>query len=307
MDPSESYNSLPILPNANAATIPVDNDPIYASTGIQPVTELIASNDMKTGSVRAKRVANNNGKKNHSYVQSAAVVSLNSLDSADEEDDDEHTPKGHKRKNKEISSKADDINSSNTTTCPPKFAKTQVQSWTQIPISLFKAFNGGDINKVKEIIKEVTLKNCTLKTLAIETELQGQNYVMDLFESLYESHPDVVIVAKKCRFCELTNQVLCRIYFAGTRIVQYAKSSSDMTGTYADYLFKKRGSSLLDEMDITTLSEADIIAIKKLENAGCNLSVFAKGNMALTIDTCSGKVSKWLIEWTITSFREANL
>ena len=180
----------------------------------------------------------------------------------------------------------------------------KITALTQIPVSILKAFNGGDIPKVKEIVKDVTLKNCAIKTPSLDNDLFGQNYISDFFEAVYESHPDAVWVAKKSKFVTERNEVSARIYFAGTRIAQASKGT-DLSGAYSEHLFKKRGSSLLDEMDVSLLTESEIGAMKELENLGCNLSVFGKGSMTLLVDEETGKISKFSIEWVITSFRQA--
>lgn len=182
----------------------------------------------------------------------------------------------------------------------------RIQALVQLPVSLLKAFNGGDTQKVREMIRENALKNCALLTPALDTELFGQDYVATFFDSVYESHPDAVWVAKKSKFVPERNEVTARIYFAGTRIMQSSKGS-DLSGSYAEHLFKKKNASLLDEMDVSSLSEAEICAMKELENLGCNLSLFAKGSMTLLIDEETGKITKFSVMWVITSFRQASI
>lgn len=183
---------------------------------------------------------------------------------------------------------------------------SRIAALTALPVNLLKAFNGGDIQKVREIVRDFTLKNCALRTPALDTELFGQNYVSAFFESVYDSHPDAVWVAKKSKFIPERSEVSSRVYFAGTRIASASKGT-DLSGAYSDHLFKRRGSSLLDEMDVSALTEAEIHAMKELENLGCNLSVFGKGTMTLLIDEESGKISKFSCMWVITSFRQATI
>lgn len=187
-----------------------------------------------------------------------------------------------------------------------RISPARVQALVQFPVSLLKAFNGGDMSKVREMVRENTVKNCAMITPSLDNELFGQNYVSTFFESVYESHPDAVWVAKKSKFVPERSEVTARIYFAGTRIMQSSKGS-DLSGSYSEHLFKKRNSSLLDEMDVSALSEAEICAMKELENLGCNLSLFAKGSMTLLIDEESGKISKFSCMWVITSFRQATI
>jgi hypothetical protein len=182
----------------------------------------------------------------------------------------------------------------------------KINALTQLPVTLLKAFNGGDIQKVREMVRDTTLKNCALKTPALDTEVFGQNFICDFFESVYDSHPDAVWVAKKSKYTPERCEVTSRIYFAGTRIAQASKGT-DMSGAYAEHLFKKKNSSLLDEMDISALTEAEICAMRELENLGCNLSVFGKGSMTLLVDEESGKISKFSVMWVITSFRQATI
>jgi hypothetical protein len=183
----------------------------------------------------------------------------------------------------------------------------KITALTQLPVNLLKAFNGGDIQKVREIIRENTSKTCALRTPALDAELYGQNYICDFFESVYDSHPDAVWVAKKSKYVPERCEVSCRIYFAGTRVAQGSKGT-DLAGVYSEHLFKKKGSSLLDEMDVSALTEAEICAMRELENLGCNLSVFGKGTMTLLVDEeAGGKITKFSVMWVITSFRQATV
>lgn len=192
------------------------------------------------------------------------------------------------------------------TTPQSLLSASRITTLTALPVNLLKAFNGGDIQKVREIVRDFTLKNCALRTPALDAELFGQNYVSAFFESVYDSHPDAVWVAKKSKFVPERREVSSRVYFAGTRIASASKGT-DLSGAYSDHLFKRRGSSLLDEMDVSALTEAEIHAMKELENLGCNLSVFGKGTMTLLIDEESGKISKFSCMWVITSFRQATI
>ena len=221
----------------------------------------------------------------------------------------------HKRKKTEnshsIKSTDNHITPSESQFLPPANAHisllsaAKVAALTQIPVTLLKAFNGGDIQKVRDIIKESTHKDCALMTPALDTELFGQNYICDFFESVYDSHPDAVWVAKKSKYLPERCEVNCRIYFAGTRIAQASKGT-DLTGAYSEHLFERRGSSLLDEMDVSGLTAAERHAMKELESLGCNLSVFGKGNMTLLVDEQTGRITKFSCMWLITSFRQAS-
>ncbi len=183
----------------------------------------------------------------------------------------------------------------------------RMKTLTLLPILIFKAFNGGDLPKVREIIREVTIKDCALKTPALDQELYGQNYVIDLFQAIYDSHPDAVWVAKQCKLNEETNVIQCRVYFAGTRVASVYRGM-DLSGAgHSDYLYKKRNSSLLDEMDVATLSTVEMDSMRELEKLSKNLSVFFKGTLDLEVHENSDKISKFDFDWTITSFREAEI
>lgn len=65
-------------------------------------------------------------------------------------------------------------------------------------------------------------------------------------------------------------------------------------------------------MDISTLSAAEMDAMRELEALSRNLSVFFKGTLDLevqsAIDGVGGdKIKKFDFDWTITSFREAEI
>ncbi len=71
----------------------------------------------------------------------------------------------------------------------------------------------------------------------------------------------------------------------------------------------QRNSSLLDEMDVNLLSPMEIESMRELEKLSRNLSVFFKGTLDLEVDDASGgdKIRKFDFDWTITSFREADI
>lgn len=154
---------------------------------------------------------------------------------------------GAKKNKKEKESQTPTVTTSVVATSSLDATIQRIRTLTLLPILIFKAFNGGDLPKVREIIREVTIKDCALKTPALDTEVYGQQYIMDLFQAIYDSHPDAVWVAKQCKLNEETNVIQCRVYFAGTRIAPMFKNNSgsgggagDLQGVgHADYLYKK--------------------------------------------------------------------
>lgn len=190
-------------------------------------------------------------------------------------------------------------------------ASSRSLSLLHIPCNLFKALNSGDLNKVKEIIREVSTVHCALKTPAIYSELYGQQYLFEFFDVIYDTHPDAVWVAKKTRYLEEGEvgypslqpggmfMICSQIHFASTRIAFTATSSSS-------YLLKRPNSSLLDEMDTSKLSSSDMRTIVDLEARNKNLSLLGVGTLLMTIDSNS-KVSKFDFDWKIVSFHEAEI
>lgn len=231
-----------------------------------------------------------------------------------------------KRKNKEISDTSPAVTSSklpnsvNSTASLAQKANSLMvsptklgSSITDLPVILFQAFNGGDIAKVKEIILEHTIKDCGLKTPSLDREIYGQNHLVDFFQAFSDSHPDAVWVAKKCKYQDLApslGELNCRIYFAGTRIFQASLmtqfSDVNMNYHHSDYLFKRPNASLLDEMDISNLTQFEIVSMKELESKGKNLSIFGKGSMKLICNE-DKKVTHMYLTWVITSFKEAEI
>jgi len=223
-------------------------------------------------------------------TEAAIPIDPNIFDSPNQQ---QHSGKAVKRKNTDLET--------------VKVSEERMKALTLLPILIFKAFNGGDLPKVKEIIKEVTTKHCALKTPALDEELFGQQYVIDLFQALYDSHPDAVWVAKQCKLNEELNVIQCRVYFAGTRIATSLKSMDLNGAQHAEYLYKKKTSSLLDEMDVKSMGQQEIAAMKELEQVSKNLSVFFKGTLDLVVDENNDKIVKFHFDWVITSFREADL
>ncbi len=208
-----------------------------------------------------------------------------------------------------------DIPSSSTASFPPKPFKHPL---TQLPITLFQAFNAGDITKVKEIVTENTIPTCSLRTPSLDSDVIGRQYVQNFFQAIYDAHPDAVFVTKKCKYNPLQHSIDARIYFAGTRMMKSSlllseiQSNNDWlagVGSFlnSEYLYKKKAASLLDEMDVSMLSHAEIAAMKELENSGKNLSVFFKGSLVMFLTVEGTKIQKFAFDWRITSFREANL
>jgi len=187
--------------------------------------------------------------------------------------------------------------------------------FTKLPITLFQAFNAGDMTKVKELITENTLLSCTLRTPSLSQELIGSNYVIAFFQAVYDAHPDAILVAKKYKFIPSQHLIEGKIYFAGTRIMKSSLLMNEIQGNDInsllydnyDYLFKRKGASLLDEMNVMMLSDPEIAAMKELENSGKNLSVFWKGNMIFHLTNEGNKIDQVIIDWKVTSFREAGL
>ena len=206
--------------------------------------------------------------------------------------------------------------SPSTSSKQSKETATQYQFLLDFPVMLFQAFNGGDFQKVKEIILAHTSADCSLKTPALDEELHGQNYVVELFEAFGEAHPDAVWVAKKCKLhpenlsAGQLPELQGRIYFAGTRIFkpQLMTQFTDVTfeSPSSDYLYKRPNSSLLDEMENKGASIQELSAMKELETRGKNLSIFGKGSIELGINEMK-KINRFRVHWTITSFREAEL
>lgn len=202
------------------------------------------------------------------------------------------------------------------------------------PNTLLQAFNGGDMRKVREILTQYTVKDCWLRTPSLDNDLQGQHYIVDFFQAFSEVHPDAVWVSKKAKFHDDTQEIICRIYFAGTRVISAQpgtlSSAEQMQQSYSEYLFHRPGASLVDEMDTSLLTQPEIDAMQELEKSCDNLSVFGKGKMTLKVRDyfnlphrcliCCGSllfyfmqvnssdlITHFAVEWVITSFREAEV
>lgn len=189
---------------------------------------------------------------------------------------------------------------------------------THFPVSLFKAFNGGDLVKVEELIRQHTTSTVALRTPALDDDVYGPTNIIHLFNYIYDSHPDAVWVAKKCKCFDLTEQgpeggggagvvglISCKIYFAGTRTTSSTTSILPGVNDYS-YLFKRPQSSLLDEMDISALTEQEIDAMRILEQKSRNLAVFGKGALLLFLNQ-DDKIARMEFDWVISSFREADV
>lgn len=267
-------------------------------------------------------------------------------------------------------------------------SKTKVDSQTQtniknnhpllsVPAAIFQAFNAGDFTKVRDLIVQYTTPTCTLKTPALEKEIIGRDNIIQLFRAKYETYPDAVWVAKKCKINLDKSYVYCRLYFAGTRMPtasdnttigsstgpveesdgDQAVEESSLTNESAktthgtepnslnpssaasvqsnltnqqlsdnlskvddldsqtshqirenfEFLYKKKGSSLLDEMNVNMLSPAEIAAMRELENSCQTLQVFGTGHLILVFNPHDLKIRKFLFDWKVSSFREAEV
>lgn len=218
----------------------------------------------------------------------------------------------NKRKNKEADRRSVKVTENNIKNSSMKESllptnDPAIDTLLQFPILIFKAFNGGDIPQVRDYVKQYTVKNCGLKTPALDEAVHGQQNVINLFDAFFNSHPDAVFVAKKCKWDTDLHIISCKIYFAGTRMIQAYKTFGLDEDTTSDYLYKKKNSSLVDEMDISMLSEAEIKEMHDLESNSKNLALFGKGTLNINIDIPSIKILQLSFDWKITSFREAQL
>eukprot|EP01038_Epipyxis_sp_PR26KG_P014200 gene14200-19054_t len=189
-----------------------------------------------------------------------------------------------------------------------KMTNSEKSTILNLPSNIFKSFNAGDFDRVREIIKESSNKTCALKTPAIEKEIIGQENVVNLLEIIAETHPDAVWVSKQARIED--NCLFCQINFAGTRLAHltttYSIKSCSTSVCNKYHLLWKNDSTLLDEMELSDLTAEDIIRIQHLEESQKNLSVLGNGSLKLVLDD-NNKVDKFEFDWKIISFKEAGL
>jgi hypothetical protein len=65
------------------------------------------------------------------------------------------------------------------------------------PRLIQKCFNTGNFDKMKEILDDIFLEDCSLQTPSMLREEYGKNRIVDMFVSLANSFPDMVLNSKK--------------------------------------------------------------------------------------------------------------
>lgn len=151
-------------------------------------------------------------------------------------------------------------------------------------------FNEGKFDDIQQLLDHHFHPNCMFKTRALDTEVFGTKYIMDLFRTLYDAHPDAVHTAQKCRYVVIPPKVestssssssssnstqpirmiTSRGYFAGTRILPSSiHDAKDLAVTSRsdgeklhrledEYLFKRPNEHIVDHMDVSQLTNADV-------------------------------------------------
>jgi hypothetical protein len=112
-----------------------------------------------------------------------------------------------------------------------------------------ESFNIGDMSRLQLVLDTFFSPQCALKTPALAQDVLGKQFVVGLFSSLLEDHPDAFLELKRVNMDEKRKVLHCRIAFSGTRYLMNSAGSR---------LYTSPTWSLTDEMDLATHTEAEV-------------------------------------------------
>lgn len=250
-----------------------------------------------------------------SPIEISCVSEIVNADESREKDGKKTMP-GMKRK---TAADSKSLRSRNNAVESPKYDKTASLNaggsrnigLGAIPATIFSAFNTGDMESLSKIIESITTETVVLVTKALPDPTVGREHVYSFFEALIDGHPDAYLLASDVNFLD-ESTLNAKLHFKGTKALHSEK----------EFYFMK--SSLVDSMNLTKYSEADIVKLRQLEESliahNKPIEVEFNGSMTLifhkvlkiqrhedgTRHSESGyKVSAFVFDYELKYFREA--
>lgn len=172
-------------------------------------------------------------------------------------------------------------------------------SLIKLPTAIFDAFNTGNLQHLRELVKEGMTKDCLFKTMMIDQPLVGRHIYTEFWSKLSVSHPDMVFILKKVRISNKLNEPRCikfNYFFTGTNTFPGA------TETYYynndDYLIKNLDSSKYNEKEKYAMNSL----VSQHRAHGTPYVAFGRGSGCYLINN-ENKVYSISFEWKLTSIR----
>ena len=195
--------------------------------------------------------------------------------------------------------KIDDVSTSSIGGKESNMTSDLDASLVKLPTSIFNAFNTGNLQHLREIIKERMTTDCLFKTMMIAQPLVGRHIYTEFWSKLSVSHPDMVFILKKVRLTNNLNEpkyVKFNYFFTGTNTFPGA------TETYYynndDYLIKNLDSSKYTEKEKNAVN----LLVAQHRAHGTPYVAFGRGTGSYEINH-EGKVCSISFEWKLTSIR----
>lgn len=167
----------------------------------------------------------------------------------------------------------------------------------KLPIGIFDAFNTGDLQHVRDLIKIGMTPDCLFKTMMIDKPLVGRHVYAEFWTKLSVSHPDMVFILKKVRLSSRIGEPRCikfNFFFTGTNTFPGA------TETYYynndDYLTKNLDSSKYSEKEKNAVN----LLVAQHRAHGTPYVAFGRGSGCYTLNEYN-KVNSISFEWKLTS------
>ena len=167
----------------------------------------------------------------------------------------------------------------------------------KLPVNIFDAFNTGDLNNLRELIRKGMTNDCLFQTMMIDKPLVGSHYYLEFWSKLAVSHPDMVFILKKVRVINNIGEpkaIKFNYFFTGTNAFPGA------TETYYynndDYLTKNLDCSKYSEKEKNAMN----LLVQQHRAFGTPYVVFGRGTGLYELNE-DNKVCNLYFEWKLTS------
>ncbi len=171
--------------------------------------------------------------------------------------------------------------------------------------NIIKAFNVSNLEVIKTMINNYAAIDCKVQyiTPTMNKEMVGRENILVLFELPMNVYPDGVVVIKdfNVKDSEALGVYNYNYIYSGTKAFEDSK--------FEKVLRSKDKESFADMMDKSTHSGNELTTIRNVEKAiksARNLVlVYIQGVVTVIVDKSKGKVSNFIQNWKVTSFRSA--
>lgn len=175
-----------------------------------------------------------------------------------------------------------------------------IKQLKNIPLILSEAVNSGDLTKIQSIINEHCINNCEVKVPALSESFHDRQYILLLYESLLNTHPDFVLVTKKSKLVNST--ISCKINFTGTNLIE----------TNYTHLFKPKKCDLVGNIiKAKKISAEEEIILRKLadviDSEGKKYLLWGGGMIMMTFDPITFKIIRFEMTMKLFSFKESSI